>query len=134
MDDRARRTNLVELAADIVAAWLSRHRVPARELPEALRRVHDVLRELQEAAEAARRPAVPVARSVSDDFIVCLEDGRRLKTLKRHLRAVYGLSPGEYRARWGLPADYPMVAPGYARRRSQLARQHGLGRRRPRKA
>jgi predicted transcriptional regulator len=127
MDGRPKPPNLVALAAEILTAYVSRHRLPAHDVPVTLRLVHDALRELQ--VDNGRLPAVPIARSVTPDFLVCLEDGKRLKTLKRHLRAAYGLSPEDYRARWGLPADYPMVAPAYAKRRAQLAREHGLGRR-----
>jgi len=127
MDERPGPASLVELAADILAAYVARHRLEARDVPATLRLVHDALRELQ--VEGGRVPAVPIARSVTPDFIICLEDGKRLKTLKRHLRTAYGLSPESYRTRWRLPADYPMVAPAYAQRRAQLAREHGLGRR-----
>ena len=131
MDERPKPASLVELAAVILTAYVGRHRLEARDVPATLRLVHDALRELQ--VESGRVPAVPIARSVTPDFIVCLEDGKRLKTLKRHLRTAYGLSPESYRARWGLPFDYPMVAPAYAERRAELAREHGLGRRKGRR-
>jgi predicted transcriptional regulator len=108
--------------------------VPVGELPGLLRGVLAALRDVvptttpATAAPPQRDPAVPIDRSITPDYLVCLEDGRRLKTLKRHLRAAYGLTPDAYRARWGLPPDYPMVAPGYARKRSSLARAQGLGR------
>ena len=129
MDVAPKTATLLALTADIVAAYLTRQPMAAIDVPGAIRLVHDALRGIQdEAAPANRPPAVPVVRSIQPGFIVCLEDGLRFKTLKRHLRAVYGLTPEQYRARWGLPVDYPMVAPNYARRRSQLARASGLGR------
>ena len=129
MDASPKTATLLALTADIVAAYLTQQPMAAIDVAGAIRLVHDALRLIQdEAAPASRPPAVPVVRSIQPGFIVCLEDGLRFKTLKRHLRAVYGLTPEQYRARWGLPVDYPMVAPNYARRRSQLARASGLGR------
>ena len=99
-----------------------------------MRSVHSALVRAsgQGATDAARQPAVPIRRSITPDFIVCLDDGRKLKMLKRHLRSAYDMSPEDYRKRWNLPADYPMVAPNYARQRSSLARKFGLGKRRSR--
>lgn len=119
--------SLIELTAEIVAAYVSNNRVGAAEITDLIGRVHTALqgtaREEQEAEPLA--PAAPIKRSVTADYIVCLEDGKRFKSLKRHLKT-HELSPAEYRAKWSLPADYPMVAPNYARARSELARQMGL--------
>jgi predicted transcriptional regulator len=127
-------TNNIELAADIVSAYVSNNSVPATELPALINDVYNALLRVGSGVVAAPteppRPAVPVKRSVNNDFIVCLEDGKKFKSLKRHLRTQYGLSPEEYRDKWGLPADYPMVAPNYARARSNLAKQMGLGQQR----
>lgn len=128
-------TDLLVYSADIVAAFVSQNRVPPEQLAEVIRTVHQALASLQGGAQAGQaapaekqKPAVPVGRSVQDDYIVCLEDGAKLKMLKRYLRSRYNLSPEEYRRKWGLPADYPMVAPAYAARRSEFAKQIGLGR------
>jgi len=123
----------LRLSADIVAAYVSNNPTSPTALPDLIRSIHQSLTTLSaEAAPAAaqerRKPAVPIARSIQDDFIICLEDGKKLKMLKRYLRARYNLSPDEYRRRWGLPPDYPMVAPAYAQRRSDFAREIGLGR------
>ncbi len=122
---------LLRLCADIVSAHLRKQATPPDALPELIRSVHAALRDAGTPAEAAspQEPAVPVRKSVFPDYIVCLEDGKKLKMLKRHLQASYGLTPDEYRAKWGLPASYPMVAPNYAEHRSDLARKIGLGRR-----
>jgi predicted transcriptional regulator len=124
--------DLLRLGSGIVAAFVSRNPVPADAVPEIIRSVHQALAGVSRGAPVAQeerpRPAVPIARSVQQDFIVCLEDGKKLKMLKRYLRSRYDLSPEEYRRRWGLPADYPMVAPAYAARRSDFAKQIGLGR------
>lgn len=123
---------LLRLGAEIVAAYVSRNSVAADAVPEIIRSVHQALRGLTGAApaqpEERPKPAVPISKSVQHDFIVCLEDGKRLKMLKRYLRSRYDMSPEEYRRRWGLPADYPMVAPAYAERRSDFAKKIGLGR------
>ena len=127
-------TDLIVYSADIVAAYVSQNKVPPDEIAEVIRSVHQTLIGLQrggvgEAPPTERqKPAVPVGRSVQEDYIVCLEDGTRLKMLKRYLRSRYNMSPEEYRRKWGLPADYPMVAPAYAARRSEFAKQIGLGR------
>lgn len=124
----------LRLAADIVAAYVSRNRVEQQDIPALIRTVHEALgglansSERQPAAEARPKPAVPISKSVQQDYLVCLEDGKRLKMLKRYLRSRYGMTPEEYRRRWNLPADYPMVAPAYAARRSDFAKQIGLGR------
>jgi predicted transcriptional regulator len=130
---------LVELTAEIVAAYVGNNPVPQADLP---RLISDVYKSLSGAVTGIEeekksiaeelKPAVPVRRSVSDDYIICLEDGKKFKSLKRHLRTHYNLSPEQYRERWGLPADYPMVAPNYAKARSSLAKKMGLGQRRRR--
>ena len=124
--------DLMRLGVGIVAAFVSRNAVPADNLPEVIRTVHQALEGLSgdgaPAVEERPKPAVSVGRSVQHDFIVCLEDGKKLKMLKRYLRSRYDMSPDDYRKRWGLPADYPMVAPAYAARRSDFAKQIGLGR------
>lgn len=123
---------LLRLGAEIVAAYVSRNAVSAEAVPEIIRTVHQALEGLSRGApppvEERPKPAVPISRSVQHDYIVCLEDGKKLKMLKRYLRSRYDMSPDEYRRRWGLPADYPMVAPAYAARRSDFAKQIGLGR------
>jgi predicted transcriptional regulator len=128
MDDRS---EVIEMTADIVSAFVSNNSVPAAELPALIQSVHRALSGVSitpEVVESApREPAVPVKKSVHPDFIVCLEDGRKFKSLKRHLRTKYNMSPEEYRAKWALPKDYPMVAPNYAKARSDLAKQMGLG-------
>jgi predicted transcriptional regulator len=123
----------MRLGAGIVAAYVSRNAVTADAVPDIIRTVHQALTQLTGAApapEPAERPkaAVPIGRSVQHDYIVCLEDGKKLKMLKRYLRSRYNMSPDDYRRRWGLPPDYPMVAPAYAARRSDFAKKIGLGR------
>jgi predicted transcriptional regulator len=135
MADQPKPTDLLPLVSDIVAAHLSNNTVPLTELPNLIREVYRALANVGSGdAESERpEPAVPVKKSVFADYIVCLEDGKKLKMLKRHLRTAYNMTPAEYRERWGLPADYPMVAPNYARQRSKLAKQIGLGTRSRRK-
>ncbi len=120
------------MTAEIVAAFLAANTMQATQLPELIRNVFTALKSLDGQAEEAPaeppKPAVPIRKSVTRDYIVCLEDGKKLKMLKRHLRTTYNMSPDEYRAKWGLPADYPMVAPAYAERRSEFAKKIGLGR------
>jgi len=119
------------MTADIVSAYVGNNTVSAAELPGLIQSVHRALAGVSGGAEvveaAPRDPAVPIRRSITPDFIICLEDGRKFKSLKRHLRTKYNMSPEEYRAKWGLPKDYPMVAPNYAKARSDLAKQMGLG-------
>jgi predicted transcriptional regulator len=126
--------NLIELTAEIVSAYVSNNEVGSSELTALINQVHAALHRTATGAAkpevAPLRPAVPVRKSVTPDYIVCLEDGKKFKSLKRHLRTQYDLTPEEYREKWGLPADYPMVAPNYARARSELARQMGLGQKR----
>jgi predicted transcriptional regulator len=124
----------LELTASIVAAYVTHHTVQQPELPTLIRNVYASLlsagAEPEATAREEPRPAISVKRSITPDFLVCLEDGKKFKSLKRHLRSHYNLSPEEYRERWGLPHDYPMVAPKYAEARSQLAKKMGLGTRR----
>jgi predicted transcriptional regulator len=128
--------NYIELAADLVSAFVSNNPVPAAELPALIGTVHAALTKTangssqQPTEEPKKAPAVSVKKSVQPDYLVCLEDGKRFKSLKRHLRTVYDLTPDQYRAKWGLPPGYPMVAPNYAAARSELAKQFGLGARR----
>jgi predicted transcriptional regulator len=126
-------TELLEITTDIVASFVSNNPLPASGLAELITTVHNTVLALASDApvEAPRPdPAVPISKSITPDHIICLEDGRKLKMLKRYLRSRYDLTPEEYRARWGLPADYPMVAPNYAKRRSAFAKEIGLGRKR----
>lgn len=124
-------SHLIELVSNIVSAYVAHNPVPVTDLPRLIERVHATLVDIEgmPAAEPRQelKPAVPVKKSVTDDHIVCLEDGKKFKSLKRHLRTRYDMSPEEYREKWGLPPDYPMVAPNYARQRSDLARKMGLG-------
>ncbi|MCQ8277650.1 MucR family transcriptional regulator [Acetobacteraceae bacterium KSS8] len=121
---------VLALTAQIVSAHVSNNTVPADGLTALIRQVHQALTSVTAVAMEPEKPqpAVPVKRSVFPDYIVCLEDGKKLKMLKRHLQSAYNMTPEQYRERWGLPQDYPMVAPNYAERRSALARQIGLGR------
>lgn len=125
---------LLRLTAEIVGAYVSKHSLPAAELPGLIQNVSSSLGQLSKSEPPPEPlvPAVPVNKSVTPDYIISLEDGRRFKSLKRHLAAQYGMTPDEYRTRWGLPSDYPMVAPNYAAKRSQLAKSMGLGRETPR--
>ncbi|MEZ5939561.1 MAG: MucR family transcriptional regulator [Hyphomonadaceae bacterium] len=129
--DDARPLELLELASEIVAAYVSHNPIPTGDLPRLIEQVHSTLIELHAGLTVAPRadlkPAVPIKKSVTDDHIICLEDGKKFKSLKRHLRTRYDMSPEQYREKWQLPPDYPMVAPNYARQRSDLARQMGLG-------
>ncbi|MFZ1962435.1 MAG: MucR family transcriptional regulator [Roseiarcus sp.] len=130
--------NHVELAAEIVSAYVSNNSVPAGELPALLNEVHAAIVRVASGAVVAvaeaAKPAIAPKKSITNDYIVCLEDGRKFKSLKRHLRTQYNLSPEQYREKWSLPADYPMVAPAYAKARSALAKQMGLGQQRRRRA
>ena len=134
MDDRADRNEIVELAAEIVSAYVSNNTVVSSELPNVINDVYEALSRAAarggQPVKEELRPAVPVKRSIAPDHIVCLEDGKKFKSLKRHLRTHYNLTPEEYREKWGLPHDYPMVAPNYAAARSALAKKMGLGQRR----
>jgi len=125
-------TTLVELTAEVVAAYVSHNSVPAKELAALIENIHATLKGATGAPvrEAPKEliPAVPIKKSITPDYLISLEDGKKLKSLKRHLSARYGLTPDAYRAKWGLPADYPMTAPNYSSTRSALARTMGLGR------
>lgn len=119
------------MTAQIVSAYLSANRMESSDIAGLIKSVHAALLEAAGGEQAERdstpEPAVPIKKSVTDDFIICLEDGKKFKSLKRHLRTRYGMSPEEYRAKWRLPHDYPMVAPSYAKERSKLAKRMGLG-------
>jgi predicted transcriptional regulator len=124
--------DLIDLSADIVCAYVSHNALSVTDLPKLIADVHAALRGLQTPSAPVvveeTKPAVPVRKSVAPDYIICLEDGKKFKSLKRHLRTHYNLSPEEYREKWGLAADYPMVAPNYSATRSRLAKDNGLGR------
>ena len=129
--------DFIELTADIVSAYVSNNSVPASDLPALISEVHSALsRVIGGAAPVvqaeAPKPAIPVKKSITADYLICLEDGKKFKSLKRHLRTHYNMSPEEYREKWSLPADYPMVAPNYAQARSELAKKMGLGQQRRR--
>lgn len=130
-DDIAEPKGRIVLTSVIVAAYASHNSLPASELPGLITQVHTALDNLQKPVAPTpppQEPAVPVKKSITSDYLVCLEDGKKFKSLKRHLRQYFQLSPDEYRAKWGLPPDYPMVAPSYSARRSALAKATGLGR------
>src|SRR5271166_1536867 len=124
----------MELTASIVSAYVKRNAVPSAELPALIGQVHTALTRVSsghgEALGDVLRPAVPIKKSIASDYIICLEDGEKFKSLKRHLSTRYNLTPEQYREKWGLGNDYPMVAPKYAATRSRLAKQMGLGRQR----
>ena len=126
-----RADEVLRLTADIVAAYVSNNPIPVAEVPAMIKSIHATLGGLvgtaQGEAITSQKPVVPVKRSVTADYIVCLKDGNKLKMLKRYLRSNYNMTPEEYRAKWGLPADYPMVAPNYAAQRSEFAKKIGLG-------
>jgi predicted transcriptional regulator len=129
VDDKT-KSDLIELTADIASAYVENNTVAASELPGLINSIHRALANIESppaAAEPVRTPAVSIKKSIGEDYLICLEDGRKFKSLKRHLRTKYNMSPEDYRAKWGLPKDYPMVAPSYARARSDLAKQMGLG-------
>jgi len=134
MDAVAEKDELVELTAEIVSAYVSNNTVVATDLPALINNVFDALKKASstgaQPAKEELRPAVPIKKSVTSEYIICLEDGKKFKSLKRHLRTHYDLSPEEYREKWSLPHDYPMVAPNYAAARSDLAKRMGLGQRR----
>jgi predicted transcriptional regulator len=137
VDDAPDTVDYIGLTAEIVSAYVSNNVVASADIPALINQVHSALlrvsgSETQPASEALK-PAVPVKRSINPDFLVCLEDGKKFKSLKRHLRTQYGMTPQQYREKWSLPTDYPMVAPNYAAARSQLAKQMGLGQQRRRR-
>ena len=129
--DEVAKSSLVALTADIVSAYVSNNSVGREDISAIIADIHDALsRASQRNSNSEReelKPAVPLKKSVHDNYLICLEDGKKFKSLKRHLRTHYNLSPEEYREKWGLPHDYPMVAPTYSAQRSQLAKQTGLG-------
>lgn len=131
-DNTIPREDVMQMTTDIVASFLSNNTIPTDSVEELIRRVHSTVNQLAtsptEKPQEKAKPAVPISKSVTDDYIVCLEDGRKLKMLKRYLRTTYDMTPEDYRRKWGLPADYPMVAPSYAKRRSEFAKKIGLGR------
>ena len=131
-DAPAQKEDLLKLATDIVAAYVSNNSISVGELPAMIKSVHATLGGLAGSAssepQTTQKPAVTVKKSVTPEYIVCLEDGKKLKMLKRYLRSRYSMSPEEYRSKWGCPADYPMVAPNYAQQRSDFAKKIGLGR------
>ena len=134
MSDNIAASNYIELAADIVSAYVSNNSVPSSDLGTLINDVHTALIRVGggtvEVPVEAPKPAIPVKKSVTPDYIVCLEDGKKFKSLKRHLRTQYNMTPEQYREKWGLPVDYPMVAPNYAKARSELAKEMGLGQQR----
>ena len=136
MSDTMGSNNYIELAADIVSAYVSNNSVPASDLPALINDVHSALLRVTSGQAVVvpetPKPAVSPKKSITNEHIVCLEDGRKFKSLKRHLRTQYNMSPDEYREKWNLPPDYPMVAPNYAKARSNLAKQMGLGQQRRR--
>jgi len=134
MADSSGEAGYLQLTANIVAAYVSKNTVPSAEIPSLISQVYSALMRVSggQAAASAEplKPAVPVKRSITAEYIVCLEDGKKFKSLKRHLRTQYDMTPEKYREKWGLPPDYPMVAPNYAAARSQLAKKMGLGQQR----
>lgn len=127
------KETLLELTSQIVAAHVSNNEVSVKDLQSLIHNVHNTLTSLNKTSNPlqldTRKPAVPVEQSIGEDYIICLEDGKKLKMLKRHLKTSFNMTPEEYRERWGLPIDYPMVAPNYAEKRSSLAKEIGLGKR-----
>jgi predicted transcriptional regulator len=134
MSDAIATSNYIELAADIVSAYVSNNSVSSGDLPSLIGEVHSALMRVGVGAgdlpAEAPKPAVPLKKSVTPDYIICLEDGKKFKSLKRHLRTQYNMTPEQYRDKWNLPMDYPMVAPNYAKARSELAKEMGLGQQR----
>lgn len=130
MTEQAKSSDLLALTTNIVSAHVANNSVALADLPRLIREVHDTLASVGSGAPQEQErptPAVPIRKSVTPEHIVCLEDGKKLKMLKRHLKTAYNMTPEDYRERWGLPADYPMVAPNYAKQRSRLAKEIGLG-------
>jgi len=129
--------NFIDLTTTIVSAYVSNNPVPASDVPALIGQIHAALLRVStgraELPLEPAKPAVPVKKSMTADYLICLEDGKRFKSLKRHLRTQYGMTPEQYRDKWGLPPDYPMVAPNYAVARSQLAKKMGLGQQRRRR-
>jgi predicted transcriptional regulator len=138
MNESTGNRNYIELTAEIVSAYLSHNTVPAGDIPGLINQVHTALTRVSgnsgEAPVEPLKPAISVKKSITPEYIVCLEDGKKFKSLKRHLRTQYNMTPEQYRDKWNLPVDYPMVAPNYAAARSQLAKQMGLGQQRRRRS
>lgn len=132
IDETVSRDDVLRMAVDVVAAYVSNNQISSGQIAEVINSVYGSLMGLDgtpvDAAAELQKPATSIRKSVTPDYIICLEDGKKLKMLKRHLRTTYNLTPEEYRTKWGLPPDYPMVAPNYARQRSQFAKNIGLGR------
>ncbi len=130
-DNINNKDKLLRLTANIVASYVSNNTLSVEQIPEVVRTVNTALWQIEQSESGVEKktakPAVPISQSITPDYIICLEDGRKLKMLKRHLRTSFGMTPDEYRVRWGLQADYPMVAPNYAKRRSEFAKKIGLG-------
>jgi predicted transcriptional regulator len=129
--DKTSAGDLLRMTAEVAAAYVGNNPVAAAQLPEVIKTIHSSISALDGGAPVGAsglKPIVPIKKSIAPDYIICLEDGKKLKMLKRHLRTSYGLTPEEYRIKWGLPADYPMVAPNYAEQRSAFAKKIGLGR------
>jgi predicted transcriptional regulator len=137
MADNTGTSNFIELTAGIVSAFVSNNSVAASDIPALINQVHSALLRVSSGAKDAPteplKPAVSLKKSITPDYLVCLEDGKKFKSLKRHLRTQYSVTPEQYREKWGLPADYPMVAPNYAAARSKLAKDMGLGQQRRRR-
>jgi predicted transcriptional regulator len=131
-------TSFIELTANIVSAYVSNNPVPAADIPTLINQIHSALMQVSagraDVAAEPLRPAVSIKKSMTPDHLVCLEDGKKFKSLRRHLRSQYNMTPEQYREKWGLPPDYPMVAPNYAAARSKLAKQMGLGQQRRHRA
>ncbi|MBO6782811.1 MAG: MucR family transcriptional regulator [Alphaproteobacteria bacterium] len=134
-EDTLSRDALLQMTTQVVSAYVGNNAVPENQIPDVIQSVYGSLEGLTNGggdAPTKQKPAVPIKKSITPDHIVCLEDGKKLKMLKRYLRTTHGLTPDEYRSKWGLPADYPMVAPNYAKQRSAFAKEIGLGKK-PRK-
>jgi predicted transcriptional regulator len=139
MADHSDKASYIQLTANIVSAYVSNNTVSSADVPALISQVYSALMRVSDGAAVAApaelfKPAVPIKRSITPEYLVCLEDGKKFKSLKRHLRTKYQMTPDQYRAKWNLPADYPMVAPKYAAVRSQLAKQMGLGQQRRRRS
>jgi predicted transcriptional regulator len=138
MTDNTASGNYIELTAGIVSAYVSNNTVASSDIPSLINQIHTALLRVSTGTGDAQpeplKPAVSIKKSITPDHLVCLEDGKKFKSLKRHLRTQYNMTPEQYRDKWGLPPDYPMVAPNYAQARSQLAKQMGLGQQRRRRA
>ena len=138
MSDTPANGNYIELTAEIVSAYVSNNTVPASEIPSLISQVHSALSRVSgktgDVTAEPLKPAISGKKSITPEYIVCLEDGKKFKSLKRHLRTQYSMTPEQYREKWGLGTDYPMVAPNYAAARSQLAKQMGLGQQRRRRS